>query len=267
MKSAPWIFALFLFALCLLPCGLYADPLAEVQARFGAVTGDVQLLSQGARDWIDAHEGLPIESGDEIQTGDDGVAEIVLSENVLWVMQPDTHIVTEHMETGRGRLSLPVGVLLGKVDSKRIAVPQRWEFNMPTAACAVRGTEFALDVSQPREAHIGVFEGAVEIQAAESATGEQPSVRLEAVQEAVAPQKGAIRKSVRLSARMQTYAQKRRDLESRLLRVQNTWSPYTEPVRIEIRRKYVPPPPPIRHHLPPPFHPRTSLESHDHAAA
>jgi len=254
------------FGFCALSFRLDADPLAESQARFGVVTGDVQLLSQGARDWIEAHEGLPIESGDEIETGDDGVAEMELSENVLWLVEPNTHIVTEHMETDRGRLNLSNGVLLGKVDSKRISIPQQWEFNMPTAVCAVRGTEFALDVAEPREAHVGVFEGAVEIQAAESASGQQPWIRIETGQEGIAPQKTAVRKASRLSARMQTYAQKRRDLESRMHRVQNTWSPYTTTVRNDLRRKFVPPPPPVHQHPRPPFRRKTSSDTQDHAA-
>ena len=73
---------IFLFLL-LIASPLCADTLAENQARFGVITGDVGLLSLGAVDWIEPHEGLPIEPGDRIRTGEDGTVEVIMGENIL----------------------------------------------------------------------------------------------------------------------------------------------------------------------------------------
>src|SRR5258708_28970241 len=83
-----------------------ADPLAENQARIGVITGDVGLLSQGAPEWIEPHEGLPIEPGDHIRTGEDGRVELQMSENALWILEPETEVETEHIEVNVGRLNL-----------------------------------------------------------------------------------------------------------------------------------------------------------------
>ena len=77
----------------LLAAPLYADTLAENQARFGVITGDVGLLSQGAPEWIEPHEGLPIEPGDHIRTGEDGQAELIMSDKAVWVLEPQTDLV------------------------------------------------------------------------------------------------------------------------------------------------------------------------------
>src|SRR5258706_1855037 len=142
----------------LLTSHVRADPLAENQARIGVVAGDVGLLSQGAPEWIEPHEGLPIEAGDRIRTGEDGRVELIMGENVLWTLEPETEVETEHMEMNAGRLNLTSGALLGKVDSARTAgVAQRWEFNTPMSVVAVRGTEFALQFSKTEGPRLGVF--------------------------------------------------------------------------------------------------------------
>src|SRR5438132_975029 len=123
--------------LCTLVPQAGADPLAENQSRFGAIQGDVGLLSQGASEWIEPHEGLPIEPGDRIRTGEDGQVELIMSENALWTLEPETEVVAEHTERNAGRLDLESGALLGRVDSARTAgVVQRWEFNTPVSVAA-----------------------------------------------------------------------------------------------------------------------------------
>jgi hypothetical protein len=252
------IFLMFLVPLLstLVP-DLNADALAEKQARFGVITGDVGLLSQGASDWIEAHEGLPLEPGDRIRTGEDGRAEIIAGENELWMMEPQTELVTEHMETNAGRFNLESGALLGRVDSSRTAgTVQRWEFNTPAAVAAIRGTEFALDVSKAGGSSLGVLEGTVDFQAAETAEGLRPPVQVSQGQEAQARRGKPIITLAKFSPRMQALAGKRPILQRRQLQIQNTWSPFTPAVRTELRRKFVAPPPKARPTRPRPSHPR-----------
>jgi hypothetical protein len=239
------------FMILLLAAPLCAEPLTENQARFWAVTGDVGLLTQGAAEWIEPQEGLPIEPGDHIRTGEDGRVELALSDNALWILEPETEVVMEHTEINAGRLDLSSGTLMGKVDSMRAAgTVQRWEFNTPAAVVAVRGTEFALEASRQGGTHLGVFEGTVELEPAETAQGLQPPVQVSAGQESVAKRGKPIQIMSRFSPRMQAIAGKRQVLKRRQQRIQNTWSPFTPAVRTELRRKFVSPPPkrrPMRH--------------------
>ncbi len=235
---------LLVLAICHLPCRVQADTLAENQARFGVITGDVGLLYQGAPEWIEPHEGLPIEPGDRIRTGEDGEVELIMGENVLWMLEPETEIVTEHMETHAGRLNLSSGTLLGKVDSARAAgIAQQWEFNTPASVVAIRGTEFALQFSKPEGCHLGVFEGTVEVEPAETAEGLQPPVRVSVGQEAVSRRGKPLQMLTKFTPRMQALSAKRAFVARRQRQIQNTWSPFTPAVRAESRRKFVAAPP------------------------
>ncbi len=223
---------------------LDAEPLAENQARLGVITGDVGFLSQGALEWIEPHEGLPLEPGDRIRTGEDGQVELVLSENVVWILESQTELVAEDMEINSGRFNLTTGGVLGKVDSKRSAgVPQKWEFNTPASVIAIRGTEFALDYTRAEGSHLGVFEGTVELEPAETAQGRQPPVPITAGHEAVIQHGRPIQTTTKFSPRMQARLNGRSYLAGRLRHIQNTWSPFTPTVRTELRRKFVSPPP------------------------
>jgi hypothetical protein len=252
MANGKMQMAHFIFAIFLLPCCLLSEPLSENQSRFGVITGDVGLLTQGADDWIEPHEGLPIEPGDHIRTGEDGQVELVLSDNALWWLEPQTEAVMEHTETNAGRLDLSSGTLLGDVDSARAAgIVQRWEFNTPAAVIAVHGTEFAIEVVPRQEARLGVFEGMVEMQPAETAEGPQPPVQVSEGQESISKRGKSIQTLAHFSPRMKILLSKRPSLEKRLKRVQDTWSPFTPSVRATLRSKFVAAPKPHPHRSPP----------------
>lgn len=232
----------FLWVL-LLAVPLRAEPLSENQARFGAITGDVGLLTQGAADWIVPQVGLPLEPGDRIRTGEDGRAEVIFSDKALWVLEPNTEVVTEHTDNRTGRIDLDAGVLLGKVDSEHAAgSAQRWEFYTPAAVIAIRGTEFAIDVSRQEGTRLGVFEGTVEMQAAETAEGPQPPQDIGAGHEALAQRNRTIQVAARFSPRLAALAARRAVVRRRQQAIENTWSPFTPTVRAELRRKLVTPP-------------------------
>ncbi|MFA5976128.1 MAG: FecR family protein [Elusimicrobiota bacterium] len=220
---------------------VYAAGLAENQSRFGKVTGDVGLLSPGAADWIEAHEGLPLEPGDHIRTGEDGEVEIILSENVIGMLRPQTDLTLGHLETNSGQVSLSRGVFLGRVDSTRAAPGQNWGFNTPMAVCAVRGTEFALEMSKEDGTHLGVFNGEVEMSPAEGAGGLPEPVRVAAGHEGIAQRGKPLKVLDRFTPRMQGHRGLLHDLSRRQLRVQQTWSPFTPEYHKDLRRRFVAP--------------------------
>jgi hypothetical protein len=219
-----------------------AEDVSEVQARCGVVTGDVGLLPNGADDWIAPHEGLPLESGDSLRTGEDGRVELILEQNVLWRLEPGTELLLERNEPHGGRYQLESGSLIGKIDSSRTGgFGQNWEFNTPVVTVAVRGTEFAIQFSKIAGGRVGVFEGTVELQPAETAEGMQPSQQISAGQEAVAKRGRRVEVLKTFSPGMKSLASWRAVLRSRQRQIQRTWSPHTPTYRKELRARYVKP--------------------------
>ena len=225
---------------CLLPFRLFADDLAENQARFGRVTGEAQILPQGAADWLDAEPGLPIETGDQIRVGDDGEAELSIAANALWVAQNNSHLIVGHHAGQDGRLTLTQGGLIGKVNPMNGRTGD-WRFETPTAVCAVRGTEFILVYGEDAGTQLGVVKGVVEMRPAESATESLPPVLVYANEEGVLKKRMPLRKlsafGPELHARLGRMAAVRR----RFHEAGQVWSPFTREYRRELRHKRVPP--------------------------
>ncbi|MCI0406813.1 MAG: FecR family protein [candidate division Zixibacteria bacterium] len=229
------------FTLYLLPSSLvFADALAESQARLGEVTGSVQVLTQGAPDWIDAHVDLPLETGDQIRVGEEGQAEVSMAQNVLVVLDAGTHVIMGHTTTREGKLSMSRGALLGKIQTKEGAEGV-WRFETPMGICAVRGTEFAIVHSEEEGTHLGVFDGAVEMAPAETAAGTADAVMIRAREEGVLEKKKPFRKLNAYSPVVQRHIPHVKGLRNRYARVSGVWVPLTGEYRKELRRKHVAP--------------------------
>ena len=243
-KKALKIFCCSLSAIFFFQCRSFSDVLSENQARVGPNKGIVQILAQGAKDWVDVHDGLPLEPGDHIETGDDGEVDIILSDNAVWHILPNTDLFTEHMELNAGRFTITQGVLLGKIDALRAGAAQRWEFNTPAAECDIRGTEFIIEVStsNPVGTRLAVYEGQVEMTPAETAAGEQPATRVEAMQEWEALRGKSLKRLAHFSQTMQTQKGKMKELRDTMRTIQGTWSPFTPEVRTTMRKKFIAPP-------------------------
>jgi hypothetical protein len=228
-------------SLCILQfalCTVRADyDLAENQARFIEVTGEVRVVPQGSSNWLDARTDLPIDVGDVIQVGEESQAEIYITKNVLWVLQPNTEVIVGHTTTREGRLSLKTGGMIGKVEAPGTA----WAFETPMALCGVRGTEFALTHTSADGTRLGVFKGTVELQPAESAEGTYPSVTIHAHEEGVLQRGKPFQKLARFSPGMDAQARHLPAVQKRFQIISGIWGPLTVEYRKELRRKIVPP--------------------------
>ncbi len=243
---------------------LDAEDLSDNQARLGALSGDVGLLTQGAAEWIVPHDGLPLEPGDQLRTGEDGRVELVAGETALWMLEPETELVIDHLEMSAGRFHLTSGTLLGIVDSARaVGRAQRWELNTPVAVVAVRGTAFALTFSRSEGSRLGVFEGTVEMQPAESAQGPGQAMRVNSGEEVLAARGKPLRRLKEPSGPMRVYAGKRGRLRERHQAIQRTWTAFTPTVRKDLRKKFVVPPSrhPAHKPRPPRRRPRTQQQN------
>jgi|GEM_PF-2751583 len=249
--------------LCFLALTLYAPPstlslsygaepgqLAENQARFGVIEGDVGFLAQGAKEWQEPHEGLPLEPGDHIRTAEDGRVELQLGKGVLWVLEPESEAVAEHVSDHTGRMDLVEGTILGIVDPAISVLSERWEMNTPAAVITAHGSQTAIQFSPKEGTRLGVFEGHVEIQAADSPTGESVAVQVSANHEAVVTRRQPVPKISPLGPIMRGFLNRRKDMRLRQARAEQGWSVWNPVDRISLRKKYVAAPPKPKHTKP-----------------
>ncbi len=88
------------------------------EAHFVNLDGTVRVKKGQSLDWIPADYNTPLEKGDFVQTGSDGVARIIFSDGTNYVIKPDSLIVIE--ESGQDPVTratrVAVQVSSGAVD-------------------------------------------------------------------------------------------------------------------------------------------------------
>lgn len=148
-------------------CALLAAGRASAQqderwdARLTSATGSVSVQPASGGEAVEASEGMPLDEGDRIVTGDGATAEISLDGESLITLSEKSDFTLEKTAKGDSTFSLAFGSLLAKIESlgrRRLSV------RTPASVAAVRGTEFGVDVDAAQESHVGVFdEGRVEV--------------------------------------------------------------------------------------------------------
>ena len=133
-------------------------------ARLKTVAGSVMIKPAGADEWSKAEGEIPLDPDDEVKTASDGQAEIYMDDKGVVFLDRNTELAVSSLEQQDASLSLRAGSLVAKIkhflnDKFKFAV------RTPSAVCAVRGTEFAVEYSQlSGEAAAAVYdEGRVEV--------------------------------------------------------------------------------------------------------
>jgi hypothetical protein len=183
--------------------------------------------------------------------------ELRLSENVLCVLQAESQAAAERADANSGGISLIVGNVLIMADSSRMSGYQKWDIKTPAAAVAIRGTELAVHFSPPQGTRVAVWEGDIEMQAAETAQGENKPIRVAANQEGVAARGKPLQVLPKFSATMRPWFEKRADLRRRMQRMQQGWSYWNPQDRAGLRKQRVEPPPKVKPRKPRPLLLRT----------
>jgi len=232
----------------LLLSSAHADPLADNQARFGKIQGTVYLLTQGAKEWIDAPEDLPIEPGDEIHAEDESTAEIILSEHALLMLQPNADLIADTISTDGGNVHLTDGTLIGRVNGEAASRLQRWEIETPGAIVQASDAVVAMTVDDKSQTYLGVLQKQISLQPAEGPQGLPPAMKLAAPQEAILRRGTPLQIQPHFSKDIQPLAALQADLVARQTRIENTWSPFTTTYRMDLRRKFVKPVAPSKSH-------------------
>ena len=65
------------------------------QAHFTALEGTVRVKKANSNSWVNADYSVPLEKGDVVQTGSEGMAKIVFNDGTNYKVKQDSLIVIE----------------------------------------------------------------------------------------------------------------------------------------------------------------------------
>jgi hypothetical protein len=87
------------------------------QAHITALDGTVRVKKANSNDWVKADYSLPLEKGDVIQTGSEGMAKIVFNDGTNYTVKQDSLIVIEeNSANAHQQTNVAVSVNTGTVD-------------------------------------------------------------------------------------------------------------------------------------------------------
>ena len=117
------------------------------------IQGDVKILRNGEEI---AASPLILQADDEIRTGDDGEIEIHLLDGSIICVSPNCCFVFREIKEDL----LKGETFWGRIRS--LIHRKSWQIDTPSAASAVRGTEFILEVAEDGTTTLTVLKGTVE---------------------------------------------------------------------------------------------------------
>ena len=87
------------------------------QAHFTALDGTVRVKKANSNSWITADYNVPLEKGDVVQTGSEGMAKIVFNDGTNYTVKQDSLIVIEENSANdQQQTNVAVAVSTGTVD-------------------------------------------------------------------------------------------------------------------------------------------------------
>src|SRR5205823_9801282 len=97
--------------------GRAPKPAGELKASFTNLDGSVKVKKKNSNTWVTADYNLPLEKGDVIQTGAEGMAKIVFADLTNYTVKPDSLIVIEqNSSNAEQQTNVAVQVTTGTVD-------------------------------------------------------------------------------------------------------------------------------------------------------
>ena len=92
-------------------------PAGELKASFTMLDGSVKVKKKNGTTWVTADYNLPLEKGDVIQTGSEGMAKIVFADQTNYTVKPESLIVIEqNSSNAEQQTNVAVQVTTGTVD-------------------------------------------------------------------------------------------------------------------------------------------------------
>jgi hypothetical protein len=133
-----------------------------------AKTQDIILMPEGTVEartsptgaWVPVSSGVKLKTGAEIRTGADTKAGVFFPDGSRFVLGNNSLFSVEDTSKKRAGFQLKLGRLKAVVAGY---FSSRFEVRTPAAVCAVRGTEFDLEVGKDGNTEMNVTEGLVEV--------------------------------------------------------------------------------------------------------
>ena len=117
VKTADLVFGRFLERIAAAPDAEKSSVLTSQQAHITALDGTVRIKKASSNSWVRADYSVPLEKGDVIQTGSEGMAKIVFNDGTNYTVKQDSLIVIEENSANeRQQTKVAVSVNTGTVD-------------------------------------------------------------------------------------------------------------------------------------------------------
>ncbi|MFA6433574.1 MAG: FecR family protein [Elusimicrobiales bacterium] len=193
-------------------------------ARVKKISGVVRVRASDGDDWSVLADEMPLELADSIKTSD-GVAEVYLDDGGVITVGRNTELEISSLGKDESLFTLKSGNIAAKIrhflDEKL-----KMQVRTPSAVCAVRGTEFAVEYSQlGKDTAVAVFdEGRVAVSPQAENGQPQGEYLLEKNTELVLAQSQKRFRAVPLS-RMSRYRTVIIAMRARLGVLKKTWKP------------------------------------------
>lgn len=162
-----------LFVLTLIATVHASDALAQA-----AMAGTVSQVSGSVQDQrgaatIPVTQGMPVQAGDRLITGDDGHVTVLLTDQSTLELSDSSNMVVDQHQGATTRVSLASGVVRSFVNRTVGAAAPNFEVHTPNAVAAARGTLFdtayIANVARPTYGDarnftdVSVYEGIVDV--------------------------------------------------------------------------------------------------------
>ncbi|MDW7673670.1 MAG: FecR domain-containing protein [Bacillota bacterium] len=135
------------------------------RAVITTLAGSVLIQQSGKAITIQATKGMELNPGDRIITGKDSTVEIRFDDNSITRVSPNSRVELESLvqqadDSKSTSLSVTWGRIWNKVQEV-VGKNSRFEVNTPAAVAGVRGTAFLVEVQNPADTLVRVYDGAV----------------------------------------------------------------------------------------------------------
>lgn len=172
VKVKNFAMAMFVSAACLLSA-VVCRSAEKYLGEIGEVKGTVEILKDGETEWVPVVEEMPVQMKERIKTSGGSSCNLELDDGSIVYVGENTETSVEMLDvTGdkhESKISLWFGKLIANIKKSK---QTKMSVRTPTAICAVRGTEFAVEATAD-ESSVGVFDGQVGVIAADAAEGEK----------------------------------------------------------------------------------------------
>jgi len=147
---------------------LGAEEKDSYSATLVGFEGEVFIQKHGEDIWLPAEADIPLEQGDKIKTGKDGLAEILMDDGSMAKLEEESELTIRELSASYEKKSISASLFLffGRMLSnvaKFTSRSSRFDVETPTLVAGVRGTEFIVETTDSEQTDVGVFDGKVAV--------------------------------------------------------------------------------------------------------